>query len=230
MRTLQNATDLTSAFSESIECYTSEDVPGKPEDVQWFSLGNGTNARIAWKRPTETNGVIQNYLVTYTTDLTESTLNWGNVTVPGNKTFASLTGLVAGKCYDVMVQASTKAGYGRPSNPIFIITGGSSASKVPTKTDEQKPPQKSKPDQSLGRPTKINGLLSMKISPRQSIIRSIDFTFNFCLFRDNNRCEHKHMLYNRVLVQYVLSEEVRAFEIAERERRVTKKSSSHANC
>ncbi|XP_043270057.1 protogenin B-like isoform X2 [Venturia canescens] len=150
MRSVGNGTIQMEEFSDSIECYTSEDVPGKPEDVQWF-IGNGTNAKIAWKQPTETNGVIQNYFVSYTSDLTESTLTWGNVTVPGNKTSVTLSDLLTGKRYDVMVQAATKAGYGRPSDPIFIITGGnSSPSKGPTKTDEQKPPQKTKPDQSLG--------------------------------------------------------------------------------
>ena len=205
VRTLQNETNGTSPFSDSIECYTSEDVPGKPEDVQWF-LGNGTNAKIAWKAPTETNGVIQSYFVSYTTDLTESTSSWGNVTVPGNKTSASLTGLKPGRRYDVIVQASTKAGFGRPSDPILIITGGSSASKGPTKTDEQKPPQKtSKPDQSLGE-------LSCII-----IATLICIGFNFSVkfsCRNNNRREHKYMLRYCMPVQYVLSKKIRKYAIA----------------
>ena len=75
---------------------------------------------------------------------------WENITVPGNKTTTSLPGLVSGKRYFVMVQAATKAGSGKPSDPIIIITGGS-AFKIPTSSDEQKPYPKVKSDQSLGK-------------------------------------------------------------------------------
>lgn len=87
----------------------------------------------------------------------------GNVTVPGNKTSTTLPSLVSGKQYFVVVQAATRAGYGKPSDPIIIITGGGSsgggigggggggASKVPDPSGkEDKPPQNPKPDQSLG--------------------------------------------------------------------------------
>ncbi|KAG7213439.1 hypothetical protein KM043_002717 [Ampulex compressa] len=148
VRGLKNNTNQSSFYSESIECYTNEDVPGKVEEVQWF-LGNSTKVRIAWKEPSNINGVIQNYFVVYTMDLMDSTSAWGNVTVPGNKTSTTLPGLVPGKRYFVMVQATTKAGYGKPSDPIIIITGGG-ITKVPTSSGEQKPPQNSKADQSLG--------------------------------------------------------------------------------
>lgn len=90
---------------------------------------------------------------------------WGNVTVPGNKTSTTLPSLAPGKRYFVMVQAATRAGYGKLSDPIIIITGGSSSggggggssvsgggvSKVPDPSGkEDKPPQNPKPDQSLG--------------------------------------------------------------------------------
>ena len=82
-------------------------------------------------------------------DLMDSAATLRNVTVPGNKTSTTLPGLTPGKRYFVMVQATTKAGYGKPSDPIIIITGGSV--KVPSPPDEQKPPQNTKPDQSLGK-------------------------------------------------------------------------------
>ncbi|KAK2586091.1 hypothetical protein KPH14_008375 [Odynerus spinipes] len=148
VRMIRRENNQSSIYSESVECYTNEDVPGKVEDVQWF-LGNNTKVRIAWKEPSNVNGVIQNYFVAYTMDLMDSTGTWGNVTVPGNKTSTTLPGLVPGKRYFVIVQAATKAGYGKPSDPIIIITGGT-ATKVPTSSDEQKPPQNIKPDQSLG--------------------------------------------------------------------------------
>lgn len=123
-------------------------VPGKVEEVQWF-LVNNTKVRIAWKEPSNINGIIQNYFVIYTMDLMDSTTMWRNLTVPGNKTSTTLPGLTSGKRYFVMVQAMTKAGYGKPSDPIIIITGGS-PSKIPNSPDKQKPPQNTKPDQSLG--------------------------------------------------------------------------------
>jgi len=99
-------------------------------------------------------------------DLMESTMTWRNVTVPGNKTLTALPGLAPGKQYFVVVRAATRAGYGKPSNPIRIITGGGSsgagiggvvnggavggASKIPISPGKQKPSQNAKPDQSLG--------------------------------------------------------------------------------
>lgn len=49
-----------------------------------------------------------------------------------------------------MVQAATKAGNGKPSDPIIIVAGGS-PSKNPTSSGEQKPSPNVKPDQSLGK-------------------------------------------------------------------------------
>lgn len=124
-------------------------------------MDNNTKVQIAWKEPSSVNGVIQSYFVAYTMDLVEAMTTWRNVTVPGNRTLAVLPGLAPGKQYFVVVRAATKAGYGKPSNPIRIITGGSSAgiggavnggaSKVPISPGKQKPPQNAKPDQSLGK-------------------------------------------------------------------------------
>ncbi|RLU22847.1 hypothetical protein DMN91_005125 [Ooceraea biroi] len=156
VRAIRHDANQTSLYSESIECYTNEDVPGKVEEVQWF-LDNNTKVQIAWKEPSNVNGVIQSYFVAYTMDLMESTAAWRNVTVPGNRTLTALPGLAPGKQYFVVVRAATKAGYGKPSNPIRIITGGGSgavgggaatggASKVPVSPGKQKPPQNAKPN------------------------------------------------------------------------------------
>ncbi|KAK0174616.1 hypothetical protein PV327_010374 [Microctonus hyperodae] len=135
-------------FSESIECYTSEDVPGKPDDVQGYA--NGTRIRINWREPIKTNGMILTYFISYySSDFTESSMSWGNMTVSGNKTSVLLPELSMGGRYYIMVQAATKAGYGRPSNPILVYIGGNN-SKIPTLSDKREPPVKPKPDQSLG--------------------------------------------------------------------------------
>ncbi|XP_044582352.1 protogenin-like isoform X2 [Cotesia glomerata] len=148
VRSLQKDLNNSSQFSESIECYTSEDVPGKPEEVQVFQ--NGTKIRVVWKEPSKTNGIILTYFISYySSDLVNSTLTWGNMTVPGNKTSVVLPDLPLGGRYYIMVQAATKAGYGRRSDPIYIFLGVS-MSKTSTSSDKQKPPAKSKPDQSLG--------------------------------------------------------------------------------
>ncbi|CAD6214578.1 GSCOCG00004124001-RA-CDS [Cotesia congregata] len=111
---------------------------------------NGTKIRVVWKQPSKTNGIILTYFISYySSDLVNSTLTWGNMTVPGNKTSVVLPDLPLGGRYYIMVQAATKAGYGRRSDPIYIFLGVS-MSKTSTSSDKQKPPAKSKPDQSLG--------------------------------------------------------------------------------
>ncbi|XP_011499958.1 PREDICTED: protogenin B-like [Ceratosolen solmsi marchali] len=135
-------------YSETIECYTNEDVPGKVEDIEWF-LENGTKVRVAWKEPNKINGVIQSYFLAYSMDRSEPRSCWNNITVYGNKTSANLPGLVAGKRYFVIIQAATKAGFGNPSEPIIILTGGG-ASESPSSLDEQKPLPKTKEDKKLG--------------------------------------------------------------------------------
>ncbi|XP_015430760.1 PREDICTED: protogenin-like [Dufourea novaeangliae] len=146
VRAIRNNTSESRFYSESIECYTNEDIPGKVEELQWF-LVNNSKVLVAWKEPSSINGIIQNYFVIYTMDLMDSTTTWRNVTVSGNKTSTVLLGLAPGTRYFVMVQAMTKAGYGKPSDSISIIT---SPSKIPNPPDKQEPPQNIKPDQSLG--------------------------------------------------------------------------------
>ena len=123
-------------------------VPGKVEDIEWFLI-NSTNVRIAWKEPNIVNGIIQSYSIAYTMDRSESRSTWTNVTVFGNKTSMSLPGLIPGKRYFVVVKAATKAGFGNPSEPIIILTGGTS-SETPSSLDEQKPLPKTKEDKKLG--------------------------------------------------------------------------------
>ncbi|XP_014611441.1 PREDICTED: protogenin-like [Polistes canadensis] len=179
VRMIRHENNQSNIYSESVECYTNEDVPGKVEDIQWF-LGNNTQVRIAWKEPSSVNGVIQNYFVAFTMELKDPIETWGNVTVPGNKTSTTLPGLVPGKRYFVIVQAATKAGYGKPSNPIIIITGGT-AIKIPTSSNEQKPPQNIKPDQSLGI------ILGVSIS-------IVLITICLCSIYCRNKCESSRSL------------------------------------
>jgi hypothetical protein len=112
-------------------------------------LENSTKVRVAWKEPNKINGIIQNYFVAYSMDKSEPRSTWNNITVYGNKTSTNLPGLVAGKRYFVVIQASTKAGFGNPSEPIIILTGGG-ASESPSSLDEQKPLPKTKEDKKLG--------------------------------------------------------------------------------
>ncbi|XP_071629557.1 protogenin [Temnothorax longispinosus] len=157
VKAIRHDTNRTSFYSKSIECYTNEDVPGKVEGLQWF-LENTTKVRIAWEEPSNVNGIIQNYIVAYTVNVTWNLTTWNlttwnNVTVLGNKRTTNLPGLAPGKQYFVVVLAATKAGYGKPSDPIMVVTGGTSrngsngTSKVPAPSGNE---TNSKPDQSLG--------------------------------------------------------------------------------
>ncbi|XP_001603842.3 protogenin isoform X1 [Nasonia vitripennis] len=147
VKSLTNGTNQNH-YSEIIECYTNEDVPGKVEDIEWFLI-DSTKVRVAWKEPSKINGVIQNYFVAYSLDKTEPKSTWNNITVFGNKTSTSLSGLLPGKKYFVVVQAATKAGSGSPSEPIVILTGGGS-SETSSSLDEHKPLPKTKEDKKLG--------------------------------------------------------------------------------
>lgn len=131
-------------------------VPSKVEGLQWF-LENNTKVRIVWEEPSNVNGIIQNYIIAYTMNLT---MTWNNMTVPGNKRTTNLLDLSPGRRYFVRVRAATKAGYGKPSNTIIVFTGGTSrnssngnsgsgggTSKVPAPSGNEK---NSNPDQSLG--------------------------------------------------------------------------------
>lgn len=83
----------------------------------------------------------------------ESPTTWNNVTVPGNKTSTILPDLAPGKRYFVMVQAATKAGYGKPSDLIIIPGGGSNGrgTSVSTPSGNQKSPHNVKPDPRIGK-------------------------------------------------------------------------------
>ncbi|XP_063995448.1 immunoglobulin superfamily DCC subclass member 4-like [Diachasmimorpha longicaudata] len=146
VRSFRNDSRQQNQFSESIECYTGEDVPGKPEQVQSFR--DGSKIRVAWKKPVHTNGIIRHYFVSYVSDSTESMI-WGNVTVPGNQTWAVLPEFTSGGRHYVMIQAATRVGYGKPSDAVLVFTNGI-ASKSPNLSNERKPPPIPKPDQSLG--------------------------------------------------------------------------------
>lgn len=169
VRTLDIKNNHSSAFGDTVECYSKEDceylveknfienkkivtssVAGKVEDIEWF-LVNGSTARIAWKGPKKMSGVIQKYLVLYTTDATEPISTWNSIETSGNKTSATLPVSVSGKRYFVQVQAYTNAGYGKLSDRVIIVAGGNMGSKIPSSSDEQKPAVFPKPDESLGK-------------------------------------------------------------------------------
>ncbi|XP_014208918.1 protogenin-like [Copidosoma floridanum] len=134
VRSLDGSTDDNS-FSEPVECYTNEDVPGKVKNIE-FSKANDT-VSLVWKEPSDMNGIIQNYFVAYSSDSLEPRSAWKNITVFGNRTSTNLSGLVPGKQYFVVIQAATKAGSGNPTEPLVILIKESS-SEVQSSLDKEK--------------------------------------------------------------------------------------------
>lgn len=120
VRSVNNNSD-SNVFSETIECYTYEDVPGKVSNIEWFSVNN-TLIRVEWKEPNELNGIIQSYVVGYLIEKSEAPVTWNNIAVSGNQTSLNLTNLLPGKRYMVRIQAATKAGFGAYSDPIIAST------------------------------------------------------------------------------------------------------------
>lgn len=146
VRSFQNDSNKSSEFSNSIECYTSEDLPEAPEDIQGIIIG--TKLRLTWREPSKQNGIIQNYSISYTMDFNDPSIQL-NMTVAGDKTTAVLSDLIVDKRYFVIIRAATRAGYGRSSYPFSIIMNNG-LSKDPTSSDKQQPSAKPQSDQSLG--------------------------------------------------------------------------------
>lgn len=152
VKSFHNDSKESSQFSNNIECYTSEDVPDAPDDIQGLIID--TKLKLTWKQPTKPNGVIQNYSISYTLDFNDPTIQY-NITVPGDKTTLTLTDLIMNKKYFIIIRAATKAGYGRSSYPYTIFMSDNNISKSKTLSDKQQPPPSSPPiktptDQGLG--------------------------------------------------------------------------------
>ena len=105
--------------------YSSITVPSNPVSpgVTTF-VGNPTSLFISWSEPTTLNGFISHYTVYCEEEDTTGSGSGGfvspstvsmnqymtNDTVPGNSTFAVLSGLVPYTTYNCFVSASTSAG------------------------------------------------------------------------------------------------------------------------
>lgn len=124
------------------------------DELEWF-VDNGTKIRVAWKQPKRSNGIIQNFTVFYSLDSDFKWSSWETIAVPGNVTSTTLPIELSTNRYVVKVKAATKAGYGEFSPSITITSGV--APKSPNSLGNDKSPQKTNRDKSLGKLYLLDG-------------------------------------------------------------------------
>ena len=102
-------------------------VPSAPRNVQYINLSSSA-IELMWKPPVDINGLFQRYIIMYTRQEQQIsvnvTLNTADVTV----TRINVTGLEEYEQYTVVVYGETDAGVGPGSDPLDVLTdqGGES--------------------------------------------------------------------------------------------------------
>ena len=97
-------------------------LPGPPQNLTGTS-GNAA-AALAWQPPLSDGGSpISSYTVDYGDGITSKTLS-----VPGNVTGTTITGLINGTQYTAQVNGVNAVGTGLPSNPVTLNPTGAAAS------------------------------------------------------------------------------------------------------
>nr|XP_045608573.1 phosphatidylinositol phosphatase PTPRQ-like [Procambarus clarkii] len=92
-------------------CITDEEVPGPPvlEELEVIQA----SITVSWSEPVDKNGVINGYLVTWTSNSGDT----GNQSVGSDSKTYVIPDLVACETYSVTVQANTSAGWGEGAPP-----------------------------------------------------------------------------------------------------------------
>ena len=102
-------------------------VPSAPRNVQYINLSSSA-IELMWEPPVDVNGLFQRYIIMYTRQEQQIsvnvTLNTADVTV----TRINVTGLEEYEQYTVVVYGETDAGVGPGSDPLDVLTdqGGES--------------------------------------------------------------------------------------------------------
>lgn len=92
-------------------------VPERPVNVMAWPEG-AEAIGVSWKEPDEPNGLLTKYTVVYSTLAGSSS----SLVVDGNTSSTVIAGLLPCTNYSVRVSASTAAGEGKESDPVFATT------------------------------------------------------------------------------------------------------------
>ena len=121
------------ALSEPrIQVQTFEDVPGPPSNVSFPDV-SFTTARIIWDVPTEPNGEIMKYRVTYrkSEETSNDATNFTKEFLPTDRTFRAVS-LEPMTNYEFQVTAKTSLGWGYTAKGLVYTTNNREAPQAPS--------------------------------------------------------------------------------------------------
>ncbi|XP_037799746.1 uncharacterized protein LOC119594732 [Penaeus monodon] len=104
------AEGVTSRPTPAIRTTTKEGVPSAPTNVSWSPM-SPKDVSLRWSPPKDINGVLLNYLVSYSHDQQE----WRNHTVSHEVTSTEIRGLISNTNYTLSISGVTGGGVGRPT-------------------------------------------------------------------------------------------------------------------
>uniref|UniRef100_A0A672MZD8 Sidekick cell adhesion molecule 1 n=1 Tax=Sinocyclocheilus grahami TaxID=75366 RepID=A0A672MZD8_SINGR len=99
---------------------TKDDVPGPPVRLV-FPEVRLTSVRVVWQPPSEPNGIIMGYQISYRLDINDPN-KFTTVEVGSNARQFTVTGLMPESAYVFQITARTQQGWGPPEEAIVITT------------------------------------------------------------------------------------------------------------
>uniref|UniRef100_A0A673GMJ6 Protein sidekick-1-like n=1 Tax=Sinocyclocheilus rhinocerous TaxID=307959 RepID=A0A673GMJ6_9TELE len=99
---------------------TKDDVPGLPVRLV-FPEVRLTSVRVVWQPPSEPNGIIMGYQISYRLDINDPN-KFTTVEVGSNARQFTVTGLMPESAYVFQITARTQQGWGPPEEAIVITT------------------------------------------------------------------------------------------------------------
>ncbi|XP_069970895.1 protogenin A, partial [Penaeus vannamei] len=110
------AEGVTSKPTPPIRTSTKEGVPSAPTNVSWTPV-SPKDVALRWSPPKDINGVLLNYLVSYSHDQQE----WRNHTVSHEATSTEIRGLISNTNYTLSISGVTRGGVGRQTRVYVYI-------------------------------------------------------------------------------------------------------------
>ncbi|TRY81509.1 hypothetical protein DNTS_009917, partial [Danionella cerebrum] len=99
---------------------TKDDVPGPPVRLMFPDV-RLTSVRVVWQPPSQPNGVIMGYQISYRLDINDPN-KFTTVEVGSNARQFTVTGLMPESAYVFQVTARTQQGWGPPEEAIVLTT------------------------------------------------------------------------------------------------------------
>ncbi|XP_032369275.1 immunoglobulin superfamily DCC subclass member 4 isoform X1 [Etheostoma spectabile] len=112
-----NGVDVVGPFSGTVEESTLSDRPSTPPEELRLSALDSSSVLASWRPPLEPNGIIINYRILFSGNLSKPEHLWENLSQDGSITSVEVQGLSSDTHYFFKLGASTEVGPG-PYSPI----------------------------------------------------------------------------------------------------------------